>query len=88
MQVVTLVTKDGCSLCRKVEHLLSSIATRRRFKLELRSLEEDPQLYEKYLLRIPVVIVDGAEVFEAKEMDLSGLWEGRLERILADRAPS
>jgi len=83
--VVTLVTKDGCTLCKKVEQLLSSVASGRNFKLELSSLGEDEELQSKYLLRIPVVIVDGVEVFEAKDMDLAGLWRDRLERILTGR---
>jgi len=35
-----------------------------------------------YLIRIPVVLVDGVEVFEAKDMDLHGLWARKLEGIL------
>ena len=88
MQVVTLVTKDGCTLCKKVEELLSSHALAGHYQLELRSVEEEPELYKKYVLRIPVVIVGGAEVFEAKEMDLAGLWKRKLERTAVKPAPS
>jgi hypothetical protein len=88
LQVVTLVTKEGCSLCKKVEEVLSSYASTRHYQLELRSLEEDPELYRKYVLRIPVVVMGGAEVFEAKDMDLAGLWKRELERKVAGPAPS
>jgi hypothetical protein len=88
LQVVTLVTKEGCSLCRKVEEVLSASAPTNHYQIELRSLEEEPELMRKYALRIPVVILGGAEVFEAKDMDLAGLWKRRLERIVAGLAPS
>lgn len=44
---------------------------------------EDPDLERAYVLRIPVVLVDGAEAFEAKDMGMGGQWKSKLESILA-----
>lgn len=83
LHLVTLITKEGCSLCDKVEGVLASSRSRRNYELRLTQLGDDPDLELAYTLRIPVVLVDGVEVFEAKDMDLAGLWKRKLEDTLA-----
>ena len=86
MHIVTLVTKEGCHLCDKVVEVLLTSPSRHSYELRLSDLGSQHELERSYLLRIPVVLVDGAEAFEAKEMDLRGSWIRKLEDILAGLA--
>ncbi len=45
-------------------------------------IDKDRTLHDKYWLRIPVVSIDGKEVFEAKIMDPDGSWRGFLRSLL------
>ena len=83
LHVITLVTKEGCTLCEKVLAVLQASRYRQGYELRTSAIGDDPALETKYVLRIPVVLVDGIGVFEAKQMDLGGLWVKKLERVLA-----
>ena len=65
-----------------MEAALQKSPSRRNFELRVALVGEGPYSEAGYLLRIPVVLVDGAEAFEAKEMDFEGLWVRRLEGVL------
>ena len=62
--------------------MLLASSSRRSYELKISSIEGDWYLERMYMIRIPVVLVDGVEVFEAKDMDLHGLWARKLEGIL------
>ena len=83
LHVITLVTKEGCTLCEKVLAVLQASRYRQGYELRISAVGDDLALETKYLLRIPVVLVDGIEAFEAKQMDFEGLWVKKLERVLA-----
>lgn len=56
---LTLYTKPGCHLCEQVEaHLLALRAEWERCDITL-----DPGLYERYKHAIPVLAIDGREVW-------------------------
>lgn len=61
---VVLYGRAGCCLCDDAREVLDR--ARQRFGFELRELdiEQDDRLLAAYLERIPVVTVDGAEMFE------------------------
>jgi hypothetical protein len=63
--------------------VLKSSHSKRSYELRISSIGDNLDSETKYLLRIPVVLVDGVEAFEAKEMDFGGLWAKKLEGILA-----
>jgi glutaredoxin len=62
MKLVTLYTKPDCHLCEVVKQVISDVARRRRFRLEVRNILDDPQDLERYKEAIPVVLVDGQEI--------------------------
>ena len=78
---VVLFSKKGCHLCEAVEAKIRSMATIRT-SLTVVDLDEDSALHDKYWMRIPVVRVEGEDVFEAKMMDQEGEWKNRLAHIL------
>ena len=62
MKVVTLYSKPDCHLCDLVKQVISDVARRRRFRLEVRNILVDASDYERFHEAIPVVAVDGLEI--------------------------
>jgi glutaredoxin len=61
---VVLYGRPGCCLCDDARAVLERAQQRLDFTLSERDIEQDDQLLASYLERIPVVTIDGAEVFE------------------------
>lgn len=81
-KVVTVMSKPGCHLCEKVIGALHALASSRGFELRIVDIENDPRLHEMYWLEIPVVQVDGRDVFGARDMDARGEYLKRLEVLV------
>ena len=81
---VVLFSKRGCHLCEAVEAEIRSMAIVGT-GLAVVDIDEDSVLHDKYWLRVPVVRVEGEDVFEAKMMDQEGEWKNRLAHILGWR---
>ena len=64
MIVVTLYGRPGCHLCDDAREVLERVRARRPFTLVERNIEADEALLRDYVERIPVVAVDGRELFE------------------------
>jgi glutaredoxin len=61
---VVLYGREGCCLCADARELLLEVRARCPFDLEERDIDADDALLRAYLERIPVVAIDGVEVFE------------------------
>ena len=59
-----LYTRPGCCLCDEARQVLERSRQRHQFALTERDIEQDDALLSRYLERIPVVEIDGLEVFE------------------------
>jgi glutaredoxin len=64
MPVVTLYGKPGCHLCEEARAVVERVGARRRFELREVDVTLDPVLYREYGERIPVLALDGKELFE------------------------
>ena len=64
MRTVTLYGRPGCHLCDDARARSSASAPTRPFRLEEVDIESDDALFTRYLERIPVVALDGEELFE------------------------
>jgi redox-sensing transcriptional repressor len=64
MTLVVLYGRPGCCLCDDAREVLSRVRADEPFELVERDIERDDALLRAYLERIPVVTVNGAEVFE------------------------
>jgi glutaredoxin len=62
MKHVVIYSKPDCHLCQTVEQVVHQVARRRRFKLTVRNILNDPVDHERYAEAIPVVCVDGVEI--------------------------
>jgi glutaredoxin len=79
MTVVTLYGKPGCHLCETAYQAVLEVREERDFELEEVDVSLDPGLNRDYGERIPVVAVDGEELFEYR-IDPAELKE-RLDRV-------
>jgi glutaredoxin len=61
---VVLYTRSGCHLCDDARAVLERVRGELPFTLIERDIEGDDALHRAYLERIPVVAIDGEEVFD------------------------
>jgi len=61
---VVLFGKPGCHLCDEARAVVASVRARHPFELEEVDVSIDPELQRIYGERIPVLTVDGDELFE------------------------
>jgi glutaredoxin len=64
MHHVLLYSRPGCGLCDEARSVILDEAGRTSFSLEEVNVETDDALELEYGIRIPVVEIDGEEVFE------------------------
>jgi glutaredoxin len=75
MNTVTLYTRPGCHLCDEARATLDRLRTSIDFDLLEIDITTDDALHRRYLERIPVIALDGEELFdyvvdEARLLDL------------------
>jgi glutaredoxin len=64
MSTVALYGREGCCLCDQAREILLRVRARHPFEFDERDIDTDDSLLRAYLERIPVVTIDGVEVFE------------------------
>jgi glutaredoxin len=64
MPVVTLYGKPGCHLCDAARAAVERVRAERPFELEEVDISLDPVLHRRYGERIPVLAVEGEELFD------------------------
>ena len=62
--VVILYGRPGCHLCDDARAALERVRADVLFALEERDITQDDALHRRYLVRIPVVCLEGEELFE------------------------
>jgi glutathione S-transferase len=76
---VTLYGKPGCHLCDDARAVVERVRTEHPFELREIDVSLDPQLFREYGERIPVLELDGEELFEF-HVDEAVLME-RVDRV-------
>jgi hypothetical protein len=64
MTLVTLYGKPGCHLCDDARAVVERVRAQRPFELSEVDVSLDPSLHREYGERIPVLALDGEELFE------------------------
>jgi glutaredoxin len=64
VRTVTLYGRPGCHLCDDARAALERVRAAHPFALEEIDIECDDALLSRYLERIPVVALDGRELFD------------------------
>ena len=62
--VLTLYSRPGCHLCDEAKEALGRVRAQAPFDLHEINIETDDALHARYLERIPVVALDGEELFD------------------------
>lgn len=78
MAEVVVYTRRGCKLCERAEAVVREIVSAPDVVRTV-DIDADPELHERYTVRVPVVTVDGREVaeLEVREEDLRAVLAGR-----------
>jgi glutaredoxin len=61
VQVVTFVTREGCTLCEEALPVVRRVAGRAGAELVVADVDADPALEEQWSDHVPVVLLDGVE---------------------------
>jgi len=64
MATVVLYAREGCRLCDEARAVIERVRASVAFAFEEVDIERDDDLLRDYGIRIPVVEVDGRELFE------------------------
>ena len=64
MKQVVLYGKAGCHLCDEARDVVAAVREHHPFELEEVDVSTDPELHHLYGERIPVLALDGDELFE------------------------
>jgi glutaredoxin len=62
--IVTLYSRPGCHLCDEAREALDRVRAQAPFTVDEINIETDDKLHARYLERIPVVALDGEELFD------------------------
>jgi glutaredoxin len=82
MTKLTLYTRPDCCLCDDAKAMIDRAQREFSFELDEVDISSDPELVDRYGERIPVVMLNGAPVFELR------VDEHELRRKIAQTAES
>jgi glutaredoxin len=58
MKTVTVYSRTGCHLCENAIKEIESVNSDLDFKLEIKLIDNDPQLEKMYGEQVPVILID------------------------------
>ena len=64
LPVLSVYVRPGCHLCDDALAVISRLGEAHRFSLQVVDIEGDPVLHARYLERIPVIALDGEELYD------------------------
>ena len=64
MALVTVYVRPGCHLCDVALGDLRELRSEQDFSLDVVDIESDDALHARYLERIPVIALDGRELYD------------------------
>ena len=56
--------RPGCHLCEEALAVLQRLRAQAPFELRIVDIESDDDLHRRYLERIPVIVLDGIELYD------------------------
>jgi glutaredoxin-like protein DUF836 len=77
---VRLMERPDCGLCDEVHAALRRLSRRTRLDIERVDVTRDPAVLDRYVVRVPVLVVDDAE------LDAAGIDEAAIGRWLDEVA--
>ena len=80
MITIEVMTKKGCPLCDDAKEIIERVIAEFPAKLKMTDIETDPELFERYQEKIPVVLINGEESFVYKVHPIT--LRKKLEKLL------
>ena len=66
MIIIEVMTKTDCCLCDDAKAIIEQVIAEIPAELKMIDIESDPELFERYKEKIPVVLINGQESFVYK----------------------
>ncbi len=66
MITIEIMTKKDCSLCDDAKEIIEQVIADFPAEIKMTDIESDPELFERYKEKIPVVLINGEESFVYK----------------------
>jgi glutaredoxin len=66
MITIEVMTKKDCCLCDDAKAIIEQVIAEMPAELKMTDIESDPELFERYKEKIPVVLINGDESFVYK----------------------
>ena len=66
MITIEVMTKSGCCLCDDAKEIIEQVIADFPTEMKMTNIESDPELFELYKEKIPVVLINGEESFVYK----------------------
>ncbi len=63
MITIEVMTKKDCALCDDAKEIIEQVIAELPAELKMTDIESDPELFERYKEKIPVVLINGKESF-------------------------
>jgi glutaredoxin len=58
MKTVTIYSRTGCHLCEVAINLIESVRSKIAFDLEIKLIDDNPELEKAYGEQVPVILID------------------------------
>jgi hypothetical protein len=62
--VLTLISRRDCHLCDEMKAIVAEVAAGAELRVEVRDVDEDPDLTRLYGDEVPVLLVNGRKAFK------------------------
>ncbi len=84
MITIEVMTKKDCCLCDEAKEVIEQVISEFPAKLKMTDIESDPELFERYKEKIPVVLINRKESFVYKVHPVT--LRKKLEQLLSSNS--
>ena len=82
MHKIVVFSKPGCHICEQAIEILQSLLKTRTFELEIVDITKNDELFKTYMLKIPVIQLDGKDVLVVEDIALAQDSKVKLENLV------
>ena len=79
---IVVFSKPGCHICEQAIEILQSLLKTRTFELEIVDITKNDELFKTYMLKIPVIQLDGKDVLVVEDIALAQDSKVKLENLV------
>ena len=79
---IVVFSKPGCHIFEQAIEILQSLLKTRTFELEIVDITKNDELFKTYMLKIPVIQLDGKDVLVVEDIALAQDSKVKLENLV------